>query len=161
MEENGRVNQMEIYCINSMVLSRYLLMHFVKGPQQIKRCCNGFRQLWNGASVSLSNGSKNWFQMKWNRTERKGKPDCICSMVMSRYLLMHFQKGTHFIKRCCDGFGMVHIHDDHYHYDSKWNGTEQNRTERNVRVNQIEIYCINLMVMPRYLLMHQKVLQRV
>jgi len=28
-------------------------------------------------------------------------------------------------------------------------------------VNQIDIYCINSMVMSRYLLMHQKVLQRV
>jgi hypothetical protein len=131
MEENGRVNQMEIYCINSMVLSRYLLMHFVKGPQQIKRCCNGFRQLWNGASVSLSNGSKNWFQMKWNRTERKGKPDCICSMVMSRYLLMHFEKGPQFCQKV-----LRRLWNGPYSWSSlslwfqmKWNRTEQNGTE--------------------------------
>ena len=57
--------------------------------------------------------------MKWNGTEWKGKPKCINSMVMCRYLLMNFEKAPHQIKRCCDGSGTVNIHDDHHPNDSK------------------------------------------
>jgi hypothetical protein len=33
MEQNGRVNQIQIYCINWMGKCIYLLRHFVKGPR--------------------------------------------------------------------------------------------------------------------------------
>ena len=96
-EQNVRVNQIDIYCINLMVTSRYLLMHF----------------------HSISTVSTKLFHTEQNGRVNQMEIYCINLMVMSRYLLMHFEKGPPQIKRCCDVSGTVHIHDDHHPYDSK------------------------------------------